>query len=120
MPQSSQSGCKSNAAPAIVGSGIDVSNLNAIPESPLMASESTPPSPVPKTNAITSREDSGIEGYGMTLEDGALAKREIYFCGTFSCFVIYNYSIATCIVHSIHSMNRHQFFRSLFVMYRNH
>ncbi|KAL7537244.1 hypothetical protein ACHAXR_007691 [Thalassiosira sp. AJA248-18] len=55
------------------------SGLNAIPESPSCESQ-TSSSKLPK-NAITSRLDSGIEGYGVKLEDGTLADREIYFCG---------------------------------------
>ena len=54
-------------------------SLNAIPESPLPPPLKREPS-VP-TNGITSRDDSGIEGYGIKFEDGTLAKREIYFCG---------------------------------------
>ncbi len=36
--------------------------------------------PVPP-NPITPRKDMGIEGYGLKMADGSLAKREIYFCG---------------------------------------
>ncbi|KAL7536005.1 hypothetical protein ACHAWF_005339 [Thalassiosira exigua] len=64
--------------------------LNAIPEA-------APPSPggdagglpVP-ANVVTSRSDSGIEGFGVKLEDGSLAKREIYFCGVIDILQYYN------------------------------
>eukprot|EP00571_Detonula_confervacea_P015135 CAMPEP_0172308002 /NCGR_PEP_ID=MMETSP1058-20130122/8732_1 /TAXON_ID=83371 /ORGANISM="Detonula confervacea, Strain CCMP 353" /LENGTH=921 /DNA_ID=CAMNT_0013020331 /DNA_START=165 /DNA_END=2930 /DNA_ORIENTATION=- len=69
------------------------SALGAIPESPGNNSTSGQPlsmsSCVPK-NAITSRSDSGIEGYGLKLEDGRLAKREIYFCGIIDILQYYN------------------------------
>jgi hypothetical protein len=54
------------------------SSLKSIPETPVSASNAT--ATVPR-NGITPRSDSGIEGYGAKLEDGILAKKEIYFCG---------------------------------------
>ena len=56
--------------------------LESIPETSISAGDSTVSVP---GNSITPRSDSGIEGYGEKLEDGTLAKREIYFCGEFEC-----------------------------------
>ena len=68
------------------------SSLNAIPESPVWCPPPIKREPSVPTNGITSREDMGIEGYGAKLEDGSLAKREIYFCGEFHipslCFLL--------------------------------
>ena len=55
------------------------SALKPIPETPISISRDVTAA-VPR-NAITPRSDSGIEGYGAKLEDGTLAKKEIYFCG---------------------------------------
>jgi hypothetical protein len=55
------------------------SALKTIPETPSSTGSDATAS-VPR-NAITPRSDSGIEGYGAKLEDGTLAKKEIYFCG---------------------------------------
>lgn len=55
------------------------SALKSIPETP-MSTSSDATAPVPR-NAITPRSDSGIEGYEAKLEDGTLARKEIYFCG---------------------------------------
>ncbi|KAL9185092.1 hypothetical protein ACHAXT_002869 [Thalassiosira profunda] len=76
------------------GSNGALSSLMAIPESPQSESTPktptpTPPSPAPK-NAITSRDDSGMEGYGAKSEDGTLSKREIYFCGIIDILQYYN------------------------------
>ena len=71
------------------------SALNATPESPRPSSGAKAPNATPALSrsssdaaarvpksAITSRSDSGIEGYGVTIGDGTLSKtREIYFCG---------------------------------------
>mmetsp|Transcript_19412 Transcript_19412/g.40624 ORF Transcript_19412/g.40624 Transcript_19412/m.40624 type:complete len:1206 (+) Transcript_19412:181-3798(+) len=46
--------------------------------------ESIPPNP------ITPRKDMGIEGYGLKMADGSLAKREIYFCGIIDILQYYN------------------------------
>jgi hypothetical protein len=63
------------------------SALNAIPE--LSRSSSGAVRRVPKS-AITSRSDSGIEGYGVTMKNGTLAKtREIYFCGELVCVKLF-------------------------------
>ena len=83
--------------------------LNATPESPrpsggetalnampaLSRSSSDAAARVPRS-AITSRSDSGIEGYGVTIGDGTLSKtREIYFCGELAGFVLL-YHRRTC------------------------
>ena len=79
-----------SSTPDLCASGTSASSaLKAIQETPLPPSSSnsttqrtamSSSSSVPK-NSITSRSDMGIEGYGVKLEDGTLAKREIYFCG---------------------------------------
>eukprot|EP00581_Thalassiosira_minuscula_P008899 CAMPEP_0183707060 /NCGR_PEP_ID=MMETSP0737-20130205/3735_1 /TAXON_ID=385413 /ORGANISM="Thalassiosira miniscula, Strain CCMP1093" /LENGTH=907 /DNA_ID=CAMNT_0025934635 /DNA_START=147 /DNA_END=2870 /DNA_ORIENTATION=- len=91
----------SSAAEAGGSSTSASSELNAIaesaPDTPSTSSSSTSTSrrtalsssPIPK-NSITSRSDSGIEGYGMQIEDGTLAKREIYFCGIIDILQYYN------------------------------
>ncbi|KAL3809575.1 hypothetical protein ACHAXA_005791 [Cyclostephanos tholiformis] len=64
------------------------SALNAIPE--LSQSSSGAALRVQKS-AITSRSDSGIEGYGVTMKNGTLAKtREVYFCGIIDFLQYYN------------------------------
>ena len=67
-----------------------VSALKTIPESPpaTPSNNSTTVIPGPR-NAITCRDDSGIEGYGIK-EDGTLANREIYFCGIIDILQYYN------------------------------
>ncbi|KAL3777547.1 hypothetical protein ACHAW5_010805 [Stephanodiscus triporus] len=63
-------------------------SLNAIPELSRSSSDAT--ARVPKS-AITSRSDSGIEGYRVAIRDGTLAKtKEIYFCGIIDFLQYYN------------------------------
>ena len=71
---------------------ISSSALNSIPETPMQTSygQSTLSSSSATKNAITSRSDGGIDGYGIKLEDGTLAKKEIYFCGVIDILQYYN------------------------------
>jgi 1-phosphatidylinositol-4-phosphate 5-kinase len=64
--------------------------LNIIPESPPSSSVAAAMS-VRKKSAITSRIDSGIEGYGGLLADGTISmNKEIYFCGIIDFLQYYN------------------------------
>lgn len=64
--------------------------LNIIPESPPSSSVAAAMS-VRKKSAITSRTDSGIEGYGGLLADGTISmNKEIYFCGIIDFLQYYN------------------------------
>ena len=64
--------------------------LNIIPESPPSSSVAAAMS-MRKKSAITSRPDSGIEGYGGLLADGSISmNKEIYFCGIIDFLQYYN------------------------------